>query len=381
MADYKISVIVPLYNHEKYISDCIDSILNQSVPFHELIIINDGSTDGSEQIVRAIKDNRIKYFYQPNQGAPQTLNRAIRLSEGQFISILNSDDRYHPDRFKKFLEIFAGSNRLKALFSDMEYIDEKGVFIKNKDGLADNYFLLKADELSFQEDQDLLLHLLSGNFFATTSNLFCTRDVFSEVGYFSPLKFTHDYDFFLRLCHRYRGEVYYLNQPLLQYRHHSGNTLKTDHRLVYYELAVMYAKFFNGIDLNDLFHRNESRLETMAKFLNSFNRFNYFNKSMDKIVLTALLFGPKLREEDFYEIFLNGPENPFKSAALNRLAQEEHEHIAQYLDLSHQLLAQNNILNSRTFRIGSLIRQAQQNKSQWLLLPFRLIRLLTRSHQ
>ena len=210
MAKYKISVVIPLYNHEKYIADGIHSVLNQSYPPYELIVINDGSSDGSEKIVQAIKDPRIKYFYQPNQGAPLTLNRAIRLSKGQFISILNSDDIYHPDRFKKFIEIFEGRRRLKAFFSDLEYIDENGAFIKNKDGLADNYVQLQPGEASFQGDRDLLLHLLSGNFFATTSNLFCTREVFAELGYFSPLQFTHDYDFFLRLCYRYQEEVHYL---------------------------------------------------------------------------------------------------------------------------------------------------------------------------
>jgi glycosyltransferase involved in cell wall biosynthesis len=377
MAKYKISVVIPLYNHEQYISDCIHSILNQSYPPYELIIINDGSSDGSEKIVQSIKDHRITYRYQPNQGAPRTLNQAIRLSQGQFVSILNSDDIYHPERFNEFIRIFENNKSLKALFSDMEYIDELGAFIKRKDGFADNYFRLKSDEISFKEDDDILLHLLSGNFFATTSNLFCSRDVFSELGYFSQLQFTHDYDFFLRLCYRYPGAVSYIHKPLLHYRYHPRNTLKVNHRLLYYELAVMYAKFFRTIDIGHYLDRGEDRLTIMAKFLNSFNRFNYFNHSMDKIVLTAFLFGTEFKEEELYDVLLNDADNLFKREALNRMAREDHENIEHYLKINRHFLELDNILRSKAYQVYSLIRQAQKKKSQWLLFPFRLIQFLS----
>ena len=76
---HKISVIIPLYNHEKYIKEAINSVLEQSVSDFELIIINDGSTDNSEDVVKAIKDDRIKYFYQENQGSHNTIDRGFQL--------------------------------------------------------------------------------------------------------------------------------------------------------------------------------------------------------------------------------------------------------------------------------------------------------------
>ncbi|MBI5583983.1 MAG: glycosyltransferase [Deltaproteobacteria bacterium] len=379
MTNYTISVVIPLYNHEKYIADCIHSILKQSYPPYEIIIINDGSSDDSGKIVQAIKDPRIKYRYQTNQGAARTINQGIRLCQGQFIAILNSDDCYHPERFRAFIEVFERQKNLKALFSNLEYIDENGAFIKNKDGLADNYVQLLPGDYSFQGDSDLLLHLLSGNFFATTSNLFCTREVFAELGYFSPLQFTHDYDFFLRLCYRYRGEIHYAPQTLLQYRYHGQNTLKADHRLFYYELAVMYAKFFKTANLNRLFGDHANRLETMAKFLNSFNRFNLLNHSLDKIVLTALLFGEEFKEQELYDVLLGDRGNPFRGEALKRIAREEHENIDDYLKHQQHFLLLDKILHSKAFRVYSLIREAQRDKSQWLLFPFRLMRFLKHS--
>ena len=76
---HKISVIIPLYNHEKYIKEAINSVLEQSVSDFELIIINDGSTDNSEGVVKAIKDDRIKYFYQENQVSYNTIDRGFQL--------------------------------------------------------------------------------------------------------------------------------------------------------------------------------------------------------------------------------------------------------------------------------------------------------------
>lgn len=100
----KISVIIPLYHHEKYIEEAIYSVLEQTFSDFELIIINDGSTDKSEEVVKSIKDDRIKYCYQDNQGAHNTINRGIQLAQGEYVSILNSDDVYYKNRFVELLE-------------------------------------------------------------------------------------------------------------------------------------------------------------------------------------------------------------------------------------------------------------------------------------
>ena len=97
MNDPKISVIIPLYNHEKYINEAVYSVLGQTFSDFELIIINDGSNDGSEEVVKKIKDKRIKYYYQENKGAHNTINRGIEIAKGEYIAILNSDDMYHKD--------------------------------------------------------------------------------------------------------------------------------------------------------------------------------------------------------------------------------------------------------------------------------------------
>ena len=92
MKNKDISIIVPIYNAEKYLKKCIDSLLNQTKKELEIILINDGSTDSSEEIIKEYKDKRIKYFKNKNQGIGKTRNFGIEKAEGKYIMFLDSDD-------------------------------------------------------------------------------------------------------------------------------------------------------------------------------------------------------------------------------------------------------------------------------------------------
>ena len=90
MAD--ISIIVPIYNAEKYLNKCIDSLVNQTKKELEFILVNDGSTDSSEDIIKSYKDKRIKYFKNKNQGIGKTRNFGIDKATGKYLMFLDSDD-------------------------------------------------------------------------------------------------------------------------------------------------------------------------------------------------------------------------------------------------------------------------------------------------
>lgn len=96
-----ISVLLPVYNCANYVREAIESILNQTYPHFELIIINDGSKDHSEQIIQSIQDNRIRYIPQNNQGLAATLNNGIALSKGTLIARQDADDISLPARFEE----------------------------------------------------------------------------------------------------------------------------------------------------------------------------------------------------------------------------------------------------------------------------------------
>lgn len=97
----KVSVIVPIYNSEKYLKKCIDSLINQTLKDIEFILINDGSTDSSDEIIRSYKDERIKYFKRSNHGIGATRNFGIDHSNGEYIGFLDSDDYVEPDMYEK----------------------------------------------------------------------------------------------------------------------------------------------------------------------------------------------------------------------------------------------------------------------------------------
>src|SRR4030042_7089075 len=100
----KISVIVPSYNHEKYIGFAIESVLKQTFRNWELIIVDDGSTDNSVDIIKKYNDPRIKLFIQTNHDAPYTINRGIKESVGEYIAILNSDDAFEPHKLEESIQ-------------------------------------------------------------------------------------------------------------------------------------------------------------------------------------------------------------------------------------------------------------------------------------
>ena len=100
-----ISVIVPIYNSEKYLEQCIESIINQKYSNLEIILVNDGSVDGSLKICEkyAKKDNRIKVIDKKNEGVSVARNVGMEVSSGQWISFIDSDDWIDPDMFEKML--------------------------------------------------------------------------------------------------------------------------------------------------------------------------------------------------------------------------------------------------------------------------------------
>jgi glycosyltransferase involved in cell wall biosynthesis len=219
----KVSVVIPAYNHEQFIGPAIESVLQQSMQDFELIIVNDGSTDNTATVIKSYNDERIHYFYQENQDAFNTINRGMELAQGEFISILNSDDIYTLDRLQRMLEVQKQTGA-KCLFSNVIPISDKG-----EDFTDPNFgwnVWHKKNRDFFQDCGDLYAAFLKGNFMVTTSNLFMSADAVKKVGKFCSLRYLHDYDFIFRMMSTFPDQVHYLfKEKLLYYRIHDGNTL------------------------------------------------------------------------------------------------------------------------------------------------------------
>ena len=218
-----ISVVIPAYNHEQFIEAAVDSVLQQSWGDLELIVIDDGSTDRTGEIVQGYDDPRLTYIYQENQDAFNTINRGLGLARGDFIAILNSDDVYTLNRLQRLVDAQKASGA-QCLFTDVIPISDSGKEFTDPD-FGWNVWHRKNRDFYFQ-CKDLYTAFLKGNFMVTTSNLFMTRAAVDKVGRFCSLRYLHDYDFIFRMMLAFPGEVQYLaNEQLLYYRIHSGNTL------------------------------------------------------------------------------------------------------------------------------------------------------------
>jgi glycosyltransferase involved in cell wall biosynthesis len=218
-----ISVVIPAYNHERFVGIAIESVLKQTCSDFELIVVDDGSTDNSAEVINSYSDSRLHYYFQENQDAFNTINRGIELARGRYISILNSDDVYTLDRLENLLEVCQKGTAVCA-FSDVMPIDDDD---KQFTDPAFGWNVWHRKNRGFYFDcQDLFTAFLKGNFMVTTSNLFMETEAARQVGPFCSLRYLHDYDFIFRMISRFPEQVCYLDdQKLLYYRIHSGNTL------------------------------------------------------------------------------------------------------------------------------------------------------------
>ena len=218
-----ISVVIPAYNHERFIGAAIDSVLQQSVSDLELIIVDDGSTDRTADVIKSCRDSRLSYIWQENQDAFNTINKGMSMANGTYIAILNSDDIYTKDRLEKCLaqlEQHGGS----CVISDVTPISDDGVEFTDPDFGWNQWHRRNRD--FYFDQQDLYTSFLQGNLMVTTSNLFMHRELVEKVGDFCDLRYLHDYDYIFRLMLADPDGVHYLSdQKLLYYRIHDGNTL------------------------------------------------------------------------------------------------------------------------------------------------------------
>ena len=210
-----ISVIIPTYNRENMIGYAIKSVLNQTFKNLEIIVVDDGSTDNTEEIIRGFKDKRVKYIkkYKKNRGISVARNVGIKIARGKYIALLDSDDKWLPEKLDKQIKILQdGSPELGVVYSNSCYIDESGKNI-NK--------LPKPKKLEGYIYEDLL----GGNYVGTPSTVLIRKECFQQVGLFDDLLNAQaDWDMWIRIAKYYRFTL--IKTPLVRYRLHSNQLSK-----------------------------------------------------------------------------------------------------------------------------------------------------------
>jgi glycosyltransferase involved in cell wall biosynthesis len=218
-----VAVVVPCYNHARFVERAIESTFSQTYRQIELIVIDDGSTDGSTQIARralAGSPFPCRFVARENRGATATINEAISLSSAPFINILNSDDWFSDDRIALMVEHVAASGAHWG-FSQIAYVDDLDHPIDPQ--LDKRAGTLSAVAGAASRQATVGFSLLGGNAAISSGNLFISRALFQRIGPFGSLRYNHDWEFGLRAVRV--AEPKFVPEPTYHYRLHDSNTI------------------------------------------------------------------------------------------------------------------------------------------------------------
>lgn len=227
-----MSVVLPAYNHAGYLIEAIESVRAQTFTDWELIVIDDGSTDNSWELLQAAvrqwNDPRIQTLLQANAGSHATINRGLVMAHGTYLAILNSDDRFHSERLQRLVTFAQSAGDEVFITTGLRLIDQTGATVNRSHWWNTMYNDLiqhwrMAQQASGHPAVDALLW---GNFTVTTSNFFFSRTLWERVGHFRHVRYVPDWDYALRVAGEVPQAFHFLpDQNLLDYRLHGRNTI------------------------------------------------------------------------------------------------------------------------------------------------------------
>ncbi|MEP6997163.1 MAG: glycoside hydrolase family 99-like domain-containing protein [Betaproteobacteria bacterium] len=262
----RISVVMPAYNHERFVRMALDSVVAQTLDDLEIVVIDDGSSDGTAAILDAFVAQCTRYpvtvVHQPNEGAYAAINHGMALARGEIISIINSDDMYAPTRLAKLLSAM-DEHGAGFAFSGTRFIDDEGAEFADDSSYVGQ---LRDDIARCKTAPNPLHELLSSNVAISTGNFCFRRDLLTTIGGFGSFRMCHDWDFILAAS--YLTPIRFVHESLYEYRLHQHNTFAGLRLLGHAEADHVLARFFEDIE------RHPAMLDPASRqtFLNAIRR-------------------------------------------------------------------------------------------------------------
>jgi glycosyltransferase involved in cell wall biosynthesis len=238
-SDLEISVIIPTYNRAKTLPRAVETVLNQTISCLEIIIIDDGSTDNTADVVKRFGDDRIKYIrLDHNKGAPGARNVGLSVAKGEFIAFQDSDDEWHLDKLEKQVAVFKSA------------VENVGVVYSAVWRIKNGKKTYISGQMGLRGDGVLKRELLRCNFIDLPSSL-VRKQCFSKVGFFDDeLLCLEDWELWIRISECYK--FVYLEEPLVD-AYYSDDSISINFKKVpiYWEyiLNKHYHKFSKYADL------------------------------------------------------------------------------------------------------------------------------------
>ena len=264
-----ISIIVPIYNAEKFLVECIESLLNQTKQELEFILVNDGSTDQTEEIIKKYKDKRIKYFKNKNQGIGKTRNFGIDKATGKYIMFVDSDDFLEKDACEKLYK------KMEQERADVVVCN----FYKLEDGNREEVKIQPFSSTTLEEQPQLLLEIN----LAPWNKLYRTELLKKHhIRFVETLKY-EDAPFVVEALDKAR-KISYLDQPLNYYVIHQNS-----------ETTVRDMRVFDIIKIVDQIRTYFQGRENFVKIINMLTV-----RILTNITILVLLKpGTIMKKEDF----------------------------------------------------------------------------------
>ncbi|MBI2048888.1 MAG: glycosyltransferase [Candidatus Liptonbacteria bacterium] len=245
-----ISIIIPAHNAEKYIKEAVDSALVQTYENVEVIVVDDGSTDGTKNVLEPyVRDGKIKYVYQKNTGLAGARNAGIRTARGEYIAFLDADDLFLPEKVAEQVKVLEENPDYGVCYSDLTHFT---------DGQQRKFFHHR-----YHYPSGNLFELLLHKQFINPLTVFARRSVFEKYGMFDEtLRRSEDWDLWLRWSHA-GVKFFYLDKPLAYYRIASGGNLSS----VESEPAMKEKNFFIFSRVGEKMSREEWQKYNLSAIL------------------------------------------------------------------------------------------------------------------
>jgi glycosyltransferase involved in cell wall biosynthesis len=249
------SVIIPVFNGGKYLARAIASVLAQTLPDFELILVDDGSTDDAVERAASFKDSRLTILSQPNSGAPTALNRGISVARGEYVAFLDADDLWRPDKLQIQSESFKAHPEGDLAFTGLTYVDPNDQPL----GLPQ-----RTPSGSFSFDQ-----IFIDNVVGSSSVVAARRAAVDVVGGFDrTMLYLFDIDLILRIARLRPSNVLGIPEPLTLYRRHAGQQT-SDWRIIsaYWSKLVEKLKTLEPIRIERLERRAQMNMTRYLSYL------------------------------------------------------------------------------------------------------------------
>lgn len=263
-----VSIIMPVHNGQKFITKSIESVLEQSYENWELIIVNDGSTDLTEEIVIKFQNltNKVKYFYKVNEGQVKATNFGILKSNGDYVAFLDSDDLWESDKLNKQVNFISKNKNIDFLYAKYNSIDEYGNLLSTNNSHG-----------SLNHHEDLLKRCFIGRLTVMVKkSILVELDLFDEF-----LHSTDDWDMWIRISKKF--QLSFLDEVVASYRIHPQSMSKNSYNQLL-NVSKVYAKHvFSNSELNKQF-KNDVKWIELKIYLSSFLNEKKFQKSISNFL-------------------------------------------------------------------------------------------------